>query len=149
MELPPACGSETTTRPAFMSSTWSGTARNPPRAAFQRRKYARRWGVGGAESQGSLGRNAPAWVPNALNPRPSFLPLNFPRPCSVTPSFTHTHQRHIRSAHPHPHGSRSTEILTDICRGTRQQIHPRSTWLHRSLQQTNTWIHAAMQTHTY
>lgn len=76
--------------------------------------------------------------PVSKPPKPSFLPLNHPGPSFKSALVSHTKSKAPSGAHIHTHTVPCPQIPTDVCRGTRWQIHPRSTWLHRSLQQRQT-----------
>lgn len=64
--------------------------------------------------------------PVSQPPKPSFLPLSHPWPSFKSPLVSHTKSKAPSGAHIRTH--------TVPC----PQIHPRSTWLHRSLQQRQT-----------
>lgn len=76
--------------------------------------------------------------PASQAPKPSFLPLHHPWPSFKSPLVSHTNTKAPSRAHAHTHTVPCPQTPTDGCRGTRWQMHPGSTWLHRSLQQRQT-----------
>lgn len=118
----------------------------PPECHIPEAEMSPALGSGGSRESGLSGQRCS----HLGSQHPRFWTLQYPKCQSphscpkppwallqVSPYFPHKYQSPIWSTH-HTHVVPCPRTPTDVCRGTRWQMHPRSTWLHRSLQQRQT-----------